>query len=53
MLNGANAYLMTLKSLAYKKAAIYALTKTYLGRGTGVGFHDLVQGKGLGVNFLL
>ncbi|KAH8878683.1 hypothetical protein GQ53DRAFT_82027 [Thozetella sp. PMI_491] len=36
-----------------QKKAILALTKTYLDRKPNDGFHDLVQGKGLGYNFLL
>lgn len=36
-----------------QKKSIWALTDTYLKRGPGDGFADLVQGKGRGVNFLL
>ena len=38
---------------AVQKKAIYALTKTYLNKKADDNFHDLVQGKGRGINFLL
>jgi hypothetical protein len=36
-----------------QKKAIYALTNTYIHREANDAFHDFVQGKGRGINFLL